>query len=83
MSHSTVRVGLSGDSTGRQNTRQQHASVGMRVFVAHESVKAGPNLVATVLYLTLLGHVKLGSPLGQNLLLQLDKSVAKTNAYAF
>ena len=70
-----VPKGLEGEKRWESKvTGAMDASVGMRVFVAHESVKAGPNLVATVLYLTLLGHVKLGSPLGQNLLLQLDNT---------
>ena len=70
-----VAKGLEGEKRWESKvTGAMDASVGMRVFVAHESVKAGPNLVATVLYLTLLGHVKLGSPLGQNLLLQLDNT---------
>ena len=70
-----VPKGLEGEKRWESKvTGAMDASVGVRVFVAHESVKAGPNLVATILYLTLLGHIKLGSPLGQILHLQLDNT---------
>lgn len=53
------------------------AGVGMFVFVAHMALGGGPNLVATVLLLTLFHHFELGRPLGGRLHLQLDNTTAE------
>ena len=58
------------------------AGLGMRVFVVHESVGGGPNLVATVLYLSLLAHVASGRPLGRKLFLQLDNTCGENKCQA-
>ena len=58
------------------------AGLGSRVFVAHESVGGGPNLVATVLYLSLLAHVASGRPLGRKLVLQLDNTCGENKCQA-
>lgn len=49
----------------------------MYVFLAREALGGGPNLVCTVLLLSLRTHVELGRPLGTKLHLQLDNTSAE------
>ena len=49
------------------------AGLGMRVFVVHESIGGGANLVCTVMYLALLAHAQV-RPLGKSLHVQLDNT---------
>jgi hypothetical protein len=58
------------------------AGLGSRVFVAHESVGGGPNLVATVLYLSLLKHAASARPLGKKLFVQLDNTCGENKCQA-
>lgn len=53
------------------------AGVGMLAYIAHMALGGGPNLVATVLLLTLAHHVEAGRPLGARLHLQLDNTTAE------
>ena len=63
-------------------TGMMDAGLGMRIFIAHESVGGGPNLVATVLYLSLLAHAASGRPLGRKLFLQLDNTCGENKCQA-
>jgi hypothetical protein len=58
-------------------TGAMDAGVGMRVYMAHEAVGGGPNLVATVLYLTIVAHQEHGRPLGRVLVVELDNTCAE------
>lgn len=49
----------------------------MYVFLAREALSGGPNLVFTVLLLSLRAHINLGRPLGTKLHLQLDNTTAE------
>lgn len=49
----------------------------MLVFIAHAALGGGPNLVCTVLILTLAVHVQLKRPLGRRLHLQLDNTTSE------
>lgn len=49
----------------------------MLMFVARAALGGGPNLVCTVLLLTIVAHVSLGRPLGRRLHLQLDNTTAE------
>lgn len=49
----------------------------MHVFLAREALGGGPNLVCTVLLLSLRAHIELGRPLGTKLHLQLDNTTAE------
>lgn len=53
------------------------AGVGMFAFLAREALGGGPNLVCTVLLLTLYAHIEFGRPLGTKLHLQLDNTTAE------
>ena len=63
-------------------TGMMDAGLGTRIFIAHESVGGGPNLVATVLYLSLLAHAASGRPLGKTLVLQLDNTCGENKCQA-
>ena len=63
-------------------TGMMDAGLGMRIFIAHESVGGGPNLVATVLYLSLLAHAASGRPLGRKLFVQLDNTCGENKCQA-
>lgn len=47
------------------------------VFIAHAALGGGPDLVCTVLMLTLAAHVALNRPLGRRLHLQLDNTTSE------
>lgn len=49
----------------------------MYVFLARHALGGGPNLVCTVLLLSLLKHVEVGRPLGRKLHLQLDNTTSE------
>lgn len=49
----------------------------MLVFIARAALGGGPNLVCTVLMLTLAAHVSLNRPLGRRLHLQLDNTTSE------
>lgn len=51
--------------------------LGMFVYVARAALGGGANLICTVLLLALAAHVALGRPLGRDLHLQLDNTVAE------
>lgn len=53
------------------------AGVGMLMFVARAALGGGPNLVCTVLVLTIATHIALGRPLGRRLHVQLDNTTAE------
>lgn len=53
------------------------AGVGMLAYIAHAALGGGPNLVCTVLLLTLFHHVAVGRPLGSRLHVQLDNTTAE------
>lgn len=53
------------------------AGVGMYVFIARQALGGGPNLVCTVLWLSILEHIKTGRPLGTKLHLQLDNTTSE------
>lgn len=53
------------------------AGVGMFVYIAREALGGGPNLVGTVLIMSLLAHIEHGRPLGRKLHLQLDNTSAE------
>lgn len=53
------------------------AGVGMYVFLARDALGGGPNLVCTVLMLSLRAHLDVGRPLGTKLHLQLDNTTAE------
>lgn len=53
------------------------AGVGMYIFLAREALGGGPNLVCTVLLLSLRAHINVGRPLGAKLHLQLDNTTAE------
>lgn len=68
------------DGTNRWQSKVEaalDAGLGMLVFIARVGLGGGPNLVSTVLYLTLMKHVELGRPLGRRLHLQLDNTTAE------
>lgn len=68
------------DGTNRWQSKVEavlDAGVGMLVYVARAALGGGPNLVCTVLYLSLMMHVQLGRPLGHRLHLQLDNTTAE------
>lgn len=51
--------------------------VGMYVYLAREALGGGPNLVGTVLVLSLHAHIEYGRPMGTKLHLQLDNTTAE------
>jgi hypothetical protein len=63
-------------------TGAMDAGVGMRVYFAHEAIGGGPNLVLTVLYLTIRAHIKSGRPLGRVLHIQLDNTCGENKCLA-
>lgn len=68
------------DGTNRWQSKVEaalDAGVGMLVYIARVGLGGGPNLVCTVLYLTLMMHVQLGRPIGRRLHLQLDNTTAE------
>lgn len=49
----------------------------MYVYIAREALGGGPNLVCTVLCLSILEHIHMGRPLGTKLHLQLDNTTSE------
>lgn len=49
----------------------------MLMYVARAALGGGPNLVCTVLLLTIVTHISLGRPLGRRLHVQLDNTTAE------
>lgn len=54
----------------------------MYVFIAREALGGGPNLVCTVLVLSIRAHLEAGRPLGSKLHLQLDNTTSENKNIA-
>lgn len=74
------------DGTNRWQSKVEgvlDAGVGMLVYLVRQGLGGGPNLVGTVLFLTLMTHVELGRPLGRRLHIQLDNTTAENKNQTF